>query len=85
MILFRTTERASDIAQRQGARSRDLLSAGIVDRIVPERPDAADEPGPFTQRLVQVLEHELVQLLHTEPGARLQARLDRYRSLGSET
>ena len=81
-ILYRTTERAGEIAQRQGVRSRDLLSAGIVDRIVPERPDAAEEPERFTQRLAQVLEHELVRLLHRDPEARLQARLTRYRQLG---
>ena len=81
-ILYRTVDRAPEIAQQQGVRSRDLLAAGIVDRIVPERPDAADEPKEFTARLGRVLEHELAQLLRQEPAGRVQARLDRYRRLG---
>ena len=41
---------------------------GIVDRIVAERPDAADEPEAFCQRVGAVLEHELAALLETGPG-----------------
>jgi acetyl-CoA carboxylase carboxyl transferase beta subunit len=81
-ILYRTTERAPEIAQQQGVRSLDLLRAGIVDRVVPERPDAADEPQEFTTRLGRVLEHELLRLLSEPAEERLQARLDRYRRLG---
>jgi acyl-CoA carboxylase subunit beta len=81
-ILYRTVDRAAEIAQRQGVRSLDLLRAGIVDRIVVERPDAADEPQGFLFRLGHVLEYELVGLLRREPGERLAARLDRYRRLG---
>ncbi len=81
-ILYRTTDRAPEVAQRQGVRSVDLLRAGIVDRIVPERPDAADEPVEFMRRMGQVLEHEITGLLRQEPAARLQSRLDRYRRLG---
>ncbi|MBB5936294.1 carboxyl transferase domain-containing protein [Streptomyces zagrosensis] len=35
-ILYRTTERAYEVAARQGVRSADLLAAGIVDRVVEE-------------------------------------------------
>ncbi|NUH37554.1 carboxyl transferase [Streptomyces samsunensis] len=35
-ILHRTTERAYEVAARQGVRSADLLAQGIVDRIVEE-------------------------------------------------
>ena len=81
-ILHRTTARAPEVAARQGVRSLDLLRAGIVDRIVPERPDAADEPVAFIGRLGGVLEHELCRLLRQEPDARLRDRLARYRRLG---
>ena len=81
-ILYRTVDRAPEVARRQGVRSRDLLSSGIVDRIVPERPDAADEPEPFLRRIGQVLEHELVQLLGQQPAVRLATRHERYRRLG---
>ncbi|TVL90600.1 carboxyl transferase domain-containing protein [Streptomyces sp. SAJ15] len=35
-ILYRTTDRAYEVADRQGVRSADLLAHGIVDRIVEE-------------------------------------------------
>ncbi|MEU9793520.1 carboxyl transferase domain-containing protein [Streptomyces sparsogenes] len=46
-ILYRTTERAYEIADRQGVRSADLLAHGIVDRIVEEEAHdtAAEDPG----------------------------------------
>jgi acyl-CoA carboxylase subunit beta len=81
-ILHRTTARAPEIAAAQGVRSLDLLRDGIVDRIVAERPDAADEPAQFLDRLGRLLEHELVALLERAPQERLEARLARYRRLG---
>jgi acetyl-CoA carboxylase beta subunit len=81
-IVHRTVERAPEMAAAQGVRSRDLLANGIVDRIVPERPDAADEPEAFLARLGRVIEHELVGLLDADPSLRLAARSDRYRRLG---
>jgi acetyl-CoA carboxylase carboxyl transferase subunit beta len=84
-ILHRSVERAAEVAQRQGVRSLDLLRNGIVDRIVAERPDAADEPEAFLARLRQVLEYELAELLRRDAHERLAARLDRYRRLGLGT
>ena len=40
-----TIDRAGEMAAAQGVRATDLWRAGIVDRVVPERPDAADEPS----------------------------------------
>ena len=57
-IVHRTTEHAPQMAAAQGVRSLDLLHAGIVDRIVAERPDAADEPEQFCARVGQVLTHD---------------------------
>ncbi|GAA2089270.1 carboxyl transferase domain-containing protein [Actinomadura alba] len=82
-ILYRTTERAAEIAQRQGVRSADLLANGIVDRIVAERPDAADEPEPFLARVGAVLEAELAELLQRDADARMAERRRRYRRLGA--
>ncbi len=81
-ILHRTTERAAALAQDQGVRSTDLLRAGIVDRIVAERPDAADEPEAFCRRFGQVLEHEMVALLRQPTDLRLADRHRRYRRIG---
>ena len=58
-IIHRTTERAPEMAEAQGVRSLDLLRAGIVDRVVAEHPDAADEPAAYLERLARVLELEL--------------------------
>ena len=82
-IIHRTVEKAPEMAAAQGVRSRDLLAAGIVDRIVAERPDAADEPEAFLRRLARVIEYELVGLLERSPDERRGARADRYRRLGT--
>jgi acetyl-CoA carboxylase carboxyl transferase subunit beta len=81
-ILFRDPSRAPELAAAQGVRSVDLLAAGIVDRVVPERPDAADEPAAFCARMAGVLRYELAKLLQAAPDERLAARLRRYRGLG---
>lgn len=84
-IIHRDVARAPEMAQQQGVRSRDLLAAGIVDRVVAERPDAADEPEEFCRRMGSALQHELVHLLETDAADRFGARLARYRSLGLAT
>ncbi len=81
-IRFHTTDRAAEMADAQGVRSLDLLRNGVVDRIVAERPDAADEPAEFLTRLGEVLEHELAQLLAADPKDLVASRLSRYRRLG---
>lgn len=80
-ILYRTPDRAPEIADRQHVRSLDLLSAGIVDRIVAERPDAAEEPVEFSRRMAQAIAHELTSLTRMAPEDRMAARHDRYRGL----
>ncbi|MGW1993940.1 carboxyl transferase domain-containing protein [Embleya sp. NPDC001921] len=81
-LRYRTPTRGAEIAAAQGIRSLDLLRDGVVDRIVAERPDAADEPVAFLARLAQVLEYELVGLLRRPTAERRAARLERYARLG---
>ena len=81
-ILYRTTDRAPEVAAAQGVRALDLRANGIVDRIVAERPDAADEPEEFVARVAQALEHELAALMAVNDGERRAARQRRYRTLG---
>src|SRR5918993_872529 len=81
-IVHRTTERADEMAAAQGVRATDLWRAGIVDRVVPERPDAADEPQEFCRRLGRVLGEELAGLLGRDDMERYRSRLHRYRHLG---
>lgn len=81
-IVHRDTAHAPDMAEAQGVRAVDLLEHGIVDRVVPERPDAADEAEEFCLRTGRVLREELGALLSQDHGERLSRRLDRYRRLG---
>ncbi|KUI41594.1 acetyl-CoA carboxyl transferase [Mycobacterium sp. IS-1590] len=81
-IVFRDLDHAPELAATQGIRSADLLRNGIVDVVVPENPDAADEPLQFTQRLSAVVANELHSLRAVPGERRLQARLARYRQIG---
>jgi acetyl-CoA carboxylase carboxyl transferase subunit beta len=82
-IIHRTTERADEIAEQQNIRAVDLRAQGLVDRIVAERPDAADNPDGFLHRMGTILESELVALLRRDPRERLAARRHRHRHIGS--
>ncbi|OMC40782.1 acetyl-CoA carboxyl transferase [Mycobacterium sp. GA-1841] len=81
-IVYRDTDHAAELAAAQGVRSTDLLRHGIVDVIVPEHSDAADEPKAFTERLSTAIAGELAALRAVPGDARLQTRLDRYRRIG---
>ncbi|WP_197378575.1 acetyl-coenzyme A carboxylase carboxyl transferase subunits beta/alpha [Mycolicibacterium mengxianglii] len=81
-IVFRDTEHAPELAAAQGVRSADLKAAGIVDVVVGEYPDAADEPVQFSQRMSRAIAVELAALGGQPPELRISARLDRYRRLG---
>jgi acyl-CoA carboxylase subunit beta len=81
-IVFRDVDHAPELAAAQGIRSADLLRHGIVDAIVPERPDAADEPMQFTQRLSATIANALHGLRAIPHDERLDARLTRYRRIG---
>jgi acetyl-CoA carboxylase carboxyl transferase subunit beta len=71
------------MAEAQRVRSTDLRDDGIVDRIVPEHHDAADEPEAFCARMAEAIHQELDDLWRADPIARKAARLHRYRHLGT--
>ncbi len=81
-IVFRDTAHAPELAAAQGIRSADLLASGIVDAIVPEHPDAADEPVEFSQRLARAIAAEVHALREMPSAERLATRLRRYRRIG---
>jgi acetyl-CoA carboxylase carboxyl transferase subunit beta len=68
-IVHRDLDHAPEMARSQQVRAIDLHARGIVDLVVAERPDAADEPAAFCQRVGAVLEHELAQLLQNGAGS----------------
>jgi acetyl-CoA carboxylase carboxyl transferase beta subunit len=82
-VVFRDTEHAAEMAERQGITATDLQRDGIVDRIIPERPDAADEPAAFSRRVGLAVSEALAELLLIPGPIRMSRRLDRYRFLGS--
>jgi acetyl-CoA carboxylase carboxyl transferase subunit beta len=81
-IVYRDTAHAPELAAAQGIRSADLLAAGIVDAIVPEHPDAADEPIEFSKRLSKAIAGELAALGRLPDEQRYADRLTRYRRIG---
>ncbi|PSK95447.1 acetyl-CoA carboxylase carboxyl transferase subunit beta [Murinocardiopsis flavida] len=81
-IVHRTVDRAPELAAAQGVRSVDLRANGVVDRIVAEHDDAADEPEAFCLRLGAAVHTELAGLIGADPAARTRARWARYRRLG---
>ncbi|AKK29292.1 carboxyl transferase domain-containing protein [Mycobacterium sp. EPa45] len=81
-IVFRDTDHAPELAAAQGVRSLELLHNGIVDAIVPEHPDAADEPVEFARRVSRAIAREIHDLRETPSEQRYAARLARYRRIG---
>ncbi|MFI7633249.1 carboxyl transferase domain-containing protein [Nonomuraea sp. NPDC049400] len=82
-IVHRDVEHAPQLASAQGVRSADLVAGGIADRIVAERPDAAEEPQAFCRRVGGELERELLTMVHAHRPELLARRLRRYRALGT--
>lgn len=78
-LLHHTVARAPEVAREQGIRALDLLRLGVVDQVVAEHPDAADEPRAFCRRLGRVIADELGRLARLAPADRAAARMRRYR------
>jgi acetyl-CoA carboxylase carboxyl transferase subunit beta len=76
-IVHGDTTHAADMARAQRVLAVELAERGIVDRIIPELPDAADEPDEFCHRVGGVIESELATLMASGPGSPA-ARAARY-------
>ncbi|MEE2033232.1 acetyl-CoA carboxyl transferase, partial [Rhodococcus sp. CC-R104] len=81
-IVHRDVTHAPRMAAAQGIRSRDLLRDGIIDGVVPEYPDAAEEPLEFAKRVGAAVARELTGLAAESDSDRYSRRLARYRRLG---
>ncbi|GAS96334.1 acetyl-CoA carboxylase beta chain [Mycolicibacterium canariasense] len=81
-IVHRDVEHAPQMAVRQGIRSLDLRQAGIVDLIIPELPDAADEPRQFCERVGAALHRALSELIAQDTDMRRIARGKRFHRVG---
>ena len=81
-VLHKTTARADEVAEALGAGSAALVRHGIADRIIPEYPDAADEPEAFMRRVGAALEEEIATLRAADATQRLAARAASHRPAG---
>lgn len=84
-ITHRNTSQAANMAAAQGIKSLDLLRDRIVDGVVAEYPDAADEPAEFVGRLTSAVAAALAELAETPRSQRTSNRLRRYRTLGLDS
>ncbi|MGZ4452613.1 MAG: carboxyl transferase domain-containing protein, partial [Nocardioides sp.] len=67
-IVYGDGSHAAEMAAKQRVLASELAELGVVDRIVAEMPDAADEPLDFCRRVGAVLQEELTGLLAAGPG-----------------
>ena len=81
-ILYRDTSHAAVMAERQGVRSADLLADAIIDYVIPECPDAADEPERFCHRVGAAITNELTALGNIATARRLIERECRFERIG---
>ena len=73
-ILWRTSEKAADAAEAMKVTAQDLLSLGVIDRIVREPVGGAHrDPAAAIGALTSAIDEELTQL-STLPAAKLRAR-----------
>ncbi|MEV7773962.1 carboxyl transferase domain-containing protein [Kitasatospora sp. NPDC086791] len=81
-IVHRDGGHAAELARAQGIGARHLAEVGLVDEVVPELPDAADEPEAFCARLGRAVGAALGALGTASEAERLAARAARHRRLG---
>ena len=82
-IVHRTTDFAPAMSEAQGVNVAALHANGLVEHIVDERPNAAEEAPAFCSRLGRAIEYELAALSNAGVDELLPRRLAKYRNLGS--
>ncbi|MEV7600793.1 carboxyl transferase domain-containing protein [Kitasatospora sp. NPDC089797] len=81
-IVHRDGAHAAELARSQGIDAHRLAEVGLVDEVVDELPDAAEEPAAFCARLGGAVVRALGELSATGGTERLAARALRHRRLG---
>ncbi|MFD4655714.1 carboxyl transferase domain-containing protein [Kitasatospora sp. NPDC058444] len=81
-IVHRDGAHAAELARSQGIGAQHLAEVGLVDEVVPELPDAAEEREAFCARLGQAVGTALGALAAAAEADRLAARAVRHRRLG---
>lgn len=82
-ILFRTPDKAAEMAEAMKTTAQDLLALGVIDRIVPEPVGGAHrEPALAAQTLAQAVGSELDKLAKLTPDQLRAAREERFLRIG---
>ncbi|MFJ9443609.1 carboxyl transferase domain-containing protein [Kitasatospora sp. NPDC101235] len=81
-IVHRDGAHAAELARSQGIGAHHLAEVGLVDEVVPEQPDAAEEPEAFCARLGHAVGAALGALAAATEADRLADRAVRHRRLG---
>jgi acyl-CoA carboxylase subunit beta len=77
-ILYRTTERAEELANAQAISSTELRRYGIVDVVVPDRPDPGEEGETFANRVAATAVTLLSEIVAQDPSTRIAERSRRW-------
>lgn len=77
-ILHRTTDRAEELAKAQAISSTDLRRHGIVDVVVPDRPEPGEEGQAFAERVAATAVTLLREVVEQDPEERIAARSVRW-------
>jgi acetyl-CoA carboxylase carboxyl transferase subunit beta len=81
-IVHRSVDFAPQMSEAQGINVAALCADGLVDHVVDERPDAAGEARPFTERMAAAIEHELATLATIPLDQLMSARVAKFRAMG---
>ncbi|AII05764.1 carboxyl transferase domain-containing protein [Rhodococcus opacus] len=81
-IIHRDVAHAPEMAAAQNIRSVDLLAGGVVHTVIPEFPDATDEPVQFCERVGTALHTALLALMRQDPQQRLADRFEHFSRIG---
>ena len=82
-ILWRTADKAADAAEAMRVTANDLLSLGVVDRIVPEPLGGAHrDPGEAISNLKAAILEELDGLAKLDQGQLLDQRRKKFLAIG---
>ena len=82
-ILWRTADKAQEMAEAMKTTAQDLLALGVIDRIVREPTGGAHrEPAVAAHSLAQAIGQELDKLVELSPAQLLAAREERFLRIG---
>jgi acyl-CoA carboxylase subunit beta len=83
-ILHRTTDRAEELAEAQAIASTDLRRYGIVDVVVPDRPEPGEEGQAFAERVAATAVTLLREVIEQDPDERIAARSARWQRVAEQ-